>query len=201
MNNAINLERLIPGFMDQAFESQQVFRKLLNAMSYPGRIEKLSGALEPPDPLYMASGAVCLTLLDYETPLWADLNPDGDAMAWIRFHTGCPVVDEPSHASFALITNNGKMPSLNQFKSGTAESPESSTTLILQLNSFIPGRSIKLSGPGIKTSMDFYLNGISDKFFQERYTVNQLPLGVDIIFTCQNNLSAIPRSVRIENGC
>lgn len=200
MNNAINLERLTPGFMDQALESQQVFRKLLSAMSYPGRIEKLDGTITPPYPLYMASGAICLTLLDYETPLWSDLNPDGDAMTWIRFHTGCPLVEEPSKAGFALITKCDKLPPVSQFAAGSAESPELSTTLILQLNGFAAGHSLKLAGPGIKTATVINLKGPSDNFFQERSECNRFPSGVDIIFTYRNKLSAIPRSIQITNG-
>jgi alpha-D-ribose 1-methylphosphonate 5-triphosphate synthase subunit PhnH len=166
-------------------------------MSNPGRIEKLGGNLQAPYPLYVASGAICLTLLDYETPLWSDLNRDADAIAWIRFHTGCPIVAEPSKAGFALITNTNKMPSLNHFAIGTAESPELSTTLILQLKGFTSGKFIELIGPGIKTPRGINLSGFSDNSFQERFRFKQFPLGVDIIFTYQHKLSAIPRSIQI----
>jgi alpha-D-ribose 1-methylphosphonate 5-triphosphate synthase subunit PhnH len=91
------------------------------------------------------------------------------------------------------------MPSLNQFGLGTAESPELSTTLILQLNGFTCGKSLVLRGPGIKTPTGINLKGVADKFFQERCTINQFPLGVDIIFTYQYNLSAIPRSIQTAN--
>jgi len=77
---------LSPGFADPVTSAQACFRAVLDAMAHPGRI-KTAPEVTAPAPLCAALGAVLLTLVDPETPLW--LDPEAAAArAWIGFHTG-----------------------------------------------------------------------------------------------------------------
>src|SRR5262249_60143642 len=60
------------GFVEPVLESQRVFRRVLDAMAHPGRIVRIDSFIDAPVPLAPATAAVCLTLLDFETPLWLD---------------------------------------------------------------------------------------------------------------------------------
>ena len=103
-----------PGLADPVLDSQRIFRGVLDAMSHPGRIVALAVEDAAPGPLHPATEAVCLALVDFETPLW--LDPTGrtaDVTAHLRFHCGCPIVEEPGRARFAVITDPESMPPLD----------------------------------------------------------------------------------------
>jgi hypothetical protein len=79
------------GFASQTFDSQKVFRTLLDAMASPGEIMTLDVDIDFQEPAHYASGAILLTLMDFETPFWTDLESRNDAVHWLRFHTGAPL--------------------------------------------------------------------------------------------------------------
>ena len=80
-------------------DSQQVFRLVLAAMSEPGSVHDIEVDMTPPARLDPATAAVCLTLLDFETPVWLDAAADSDeTRAWLRFHCGCPLVADAGAA-------------------------------------------------------------------------------------------------------
>ena len=51
------------------------------------------------------TAAIALTLFDHDTPLWLDpiMSETSDVAKWLKFHTGAPVIADPSVCSFALI--------------------------------------------------------------------------------------------------
>ena len=93
------------GFADPAFESQAAFRSILKAIASPGAIEACGMSLAPPPPLAPAAAAAILTLADFETPLWIapSLAANGEAVAYLKFHTGVLNAASPDEAAFALI--------------------------------------------------------------------------------------------------
>jgi alpha-D-ribose 1-methylphosphonate 5-triphosphate synthase subunit PhnH len=91
---------LSPGFADAVGDAQSCFRLVLDAMAHPGRVHAVR-PMPAPAPLGDAAASVVLTLVDHETPVW--LDPDAAAArAWIAFHTGAPIVEEPAQAMFAV---------------------------------------------------------------------------------------------------
>ena len=150
-------------------------------------------------PLNLASAAVCLTLLDFETTLWTDLKSNAKGIGWLRFHCGCSIVTDPSKAVFALITRSDTMPTLNKFKTGNDESPESSTTLIIQTRGLSSSDGKRLTGPGIETFSTLKVEGLTKRFWQDRQSqCDMFPLAVDIVFTWENRLAALPRTTKKE---
>ena len=200
MVSPIDVNRLTPGFSDPVQDSRQTFRAILDAMSHPGRIVTIDNSLFPPAPLNLASAAVCLTLLDFETTLWTDLKSKSKGGDWLRFHCGCSVVPDPSEAVFALITRNDTMPPVNEFNTGNDESPESSATFIIQTRGLSSSDGKRLTGPGIETFSTLNVEGLTKRFWQDRQSqFAMFPLGVDIVFTWKNKLAALPRTVKVES--
>jgi len=188
----------LPGFSDPVLDSQFVFRAVLGAMSYPGRIFMLDVGLVAPEPLHPASAAVALALLDFETPLWTDLPFDSEGLEWLRFHCGCPLAEEPGECRFALITGDATRIPLGRFCQGTDESPGDSSTLIIQVGGLAFGKGRKLTGPGIEKEHFLEVEGMPDGFWAA-WKVNhaRYPLGVDLILSAGRELAALPRTTLV----
>lgn len=199
MSITFDLARVAAGFSDPTRESQQVFRKLLDAMARPGTIHDLSHAPDPPSGLHRAAGAVALTLFDFETPVWLDPVLHTEAVeGWLQFHCGAPRVAEPRQAAFALVADLNAAPLLADFNAGDAKYPDRSTTLVIQLPSLEGGPRVTLTGPGIKSEATLALDGLRPGFWgevQENHA--RFQFGVDLIFVAGDRLTALPRSTRI----
>lgn len=190
-----------PGFGDPVFDSQAVFRALLHAMSRPGMVNTLDIDLAPPAPLSPAAAAVCLTLADLDTPVWVTPGTPGNALSYLRFHCGCPMVENPAHAAFALITDGDHLPDLTRFSLGTQEYPDRSATLIIQVSGLEAVRTggVRLTGPGIESMNRLAVRGLSDDFWAA-FAANhqQYPLGWDVVFATEDRIASLPRSTRTE---
>ncbi len=187
---------LSAGFTDPVGDAQRCFRAVLDAMAHPGRVH----AVPPPDvppPLAPAAGAVLLTLVDHETPLWLEPTLDG-ARAWIGFHAGAPIVGDPGQAAFVLAA---ALPALEGLCPGTHETPETSATVILQVAALDRGRAWRLSGPGLRAPASLSVDGLPADF-AAMWRANRAlyPCGVDLILCCGDRVAALPRTVSIEEG-
>jgi alpha-D-ribose 1-methylphosphonate 5-triphosphate synthase subunit PhnH len=200
VNLAASTGPLASGFQRPAWDSQAVFRSVLEAMSYPGRIALLSVTLEVPAPLELATAAVCLALLDYETAIWVQPGPGAPAIhTYLRFHCGCPAVESPEKADFALALQPQEAPALETFAQGSAEQPHRSATVILQIANLEGGAPMTLRGPGIADTQVIRPAGLASHFWQQwRRNSAQYPLGVDVILTSGARLAALPRTVQVE---
>jgi alpha-D-ribose 1-methylphosphonate 5-triphosphate synthase subunit PhnH len=187
----MNLEA---GFADAVPDAQRCFRSVLDAMAHPGRIARAAG-VSAPAPLGTAAAAVVLTLVDHETPLWLDLNAAA-ARQWIEFHCGAPVVADPAACTFALALS---LPDLTRLAAGSHESPETSATLICQVSSFESGAAYRLSGPGLREPSMMTVKGLPPGFVSIwRRNHALFPRGIDLILCAGDRLTALPRTVSIE---
>lgn len=199
LNNVGDLSNLTPGFPDPVLDSQRTFRQVLDAMAHPGRVIPLDAKIQVPRPLQAATAAVCLTLLDYETSLWMDLDEKSDAAGWLRFYCGCPLVHSPSAARFGLISREYGNPPLGQFNSGQDEFPEQSATLIIQVSGFTSGSGRFLRSPGVERFERLEVQGLPDDFWVAWHLNQRLyPLGVDVLFTAISTLVALPRTTEVQ---
>lgn len=191
---------MLPGFADYVLDSQRAFRALLDAMDHPGRVVEVPGSETAPDPLHPATAAVCLTLADFETPLWLDARASTlETLAYLRFHCGCRLVDAPGQGRFALISEPGSMPPLTAFAAGSDEFPERSTTLIVQVEALVTGRGRRLTGPGIRVEARLEARGLPDTFWRDfRHNHALFPRGVDVLLTAGRELAALPRTTAVE---
>jgi alpha-D-ribose 1-methylphosphonate 5-triphosphate synthase subunit PhnH len=190
------------GFSDPVFQSQGAFRALLSALSEPGTRHEIARETPAPDGLDGAAATALLTLADYETPIWlaAGLR-DGSAGAWLRFHCGAALVDEPADASFAVISGEDAGPLLSDFNPGHDQFPDRSTTVIVSCAALDGGPEVTLSGPGIAGTRMIAPRGLRPGFWAEVDANAELyPLGVDLILSCGDTLIGLPRSTQILEG-
>jgi alpha-D-ribose 1-methylphosphonate 5-triphosphate synthase subunit PhnH len=189
-----------PGFAEPVFDSHRVFRGVLDAMSEPGRVLTVEAPPPAPAPLHPATVAIALALFDLETPLWLDgASRTPEAVAHLRFHCGCPIVDEPARARFAIIADPRLMPEIDAFDAGTDEYPDRSATVIVQAGTLGAGSGTRLSGPGIATEAWLEVTGLPARFWDGlRTNHGRFPRGVDVLLTAGASLAALPRTTRVE---
>ena len=188
-----------PGFADAVHDSQQVFRRLLDAFTHPGRVIPLPRRLAAPDALWPSSAALALCLLDHSTPVHLDPVLDTDAVRnFLRFHCGTPLVETSAEAGFALVGNAAAI-DLASLALGDAERPERSATVIIQVPGFLHGRPIRLAGPGIASTTSLIVDGLEPTFWRQwRENGALYPGGVDVVLAAPEAIAVLPRTVRAE---
>jgi alpha-D-ribose 1-methylphosphonate 5-triphosphate synthase subunit PhnH len=187
------------GFADPPIDAATCFRAILSALSLPGVPVPLAAGARPPAPLSAATATVLLTLTDNETPVYgaADLMT-GPVREWLRFHTGAPLTSDPEAASFAVATAASDLSFVAKLPVGTADYPDRSATLILQVLEFSPGHGLLLSGPGIPKPLPFGASSLP-KLVMDAISHNRVlyPLGLDVIIVTPSAVIGLPRSTRI----
>lgn len=187
------------GFADPVFQSQAAFRALLSALSEPGVVQDVARNFAPPEGLNAATAIALLTLANYETPIWLpEPLRNGSAGAWLRFHCGAALVDDPTAASFAVIDGATEAVTLSAFNPGTDQFPDRSTTVIVQCAGLDGGAAVTLEGPGIPGSRTVAPIGLPKDFWaQVSANAEIYPLGVDLILSHGGAVLGLPRSTQI----
>jgi alpha-D-ribose 1-methylphosphonate 5-triphosphate synthase subunit PhnH len=189
------------GFACPVHDANLVFRRVLQAMSRPGRVLDC-GAVSalPPPPLGSAATAVLLALTDLDTPVWLDgAARIPEVETFIRFHTGAPLVRDPNAAAFIVATAARRVPSLDDLPQGSDLAPELGCTLIVEAEDLSNDEGHLLHGPGIRQNARFTARGLSEKFWIERWQMQaRFPRGIDIVFTAGRMLAALPRTTKVE---
>ncbi|MGJ7505231.1 phosphonate C-P lyase system protein PhnH [Variovorax sp. ZT5P49] len=204
--NAHDLSKLGAGFSDPALGSQSVFRAALQALSHPGRVIALPHDAQTPSRGHAASAALLLALLDPDCTLWLSPSLAGsDAAAWLRFHTGCVLVDAPDNAQFAWVAQGDECPPLERFAKGSDAYPDQSATCVLDVAALTEGGKAgwTLRGPGIQHSTRVEVGGLprpgaSD--FTAQWAANHagFPRGIDLFLAAPQQIVGLPRTTRIE---
>lgn len=198
--NTAALADLAPGLANPVHDAQQVFRRLLDAMSRPGRLQTLGASIDPPRGLGVAAASVLLTVADPDLRVWFAPGDPAPAQAdWLRFHTGARIVATAGEADWLVLSTKDALASLwSEAASGTDEAPHTSATLLLEVTSLAAGPGLRLTGPGIEHQHSLDVGGVAPAFWQERRArEHHFPRGADLVLTCGPRLAALPRSTRI----
>ena len=192
---SVDLATLTPGFAQPVRDAQSVFRGVLDAMSRPGTLITLHGSSLPDK--FGAAGAIALTLLDFETPVWLGCQDDSAFANWLRFHCGCPLAADAQAASFAFLPAT-QLPDLGTFNAGSEKYPDTAATLVITVPALTGGAVVSLEGPGIKGQATIAPQGLAPDFW-EKAAANRarFQLGVDILFAAGDAIIGLPRSTRI----
>lgn len=205
--NTHDLSALGAGFSETAIGSQSVFRAALQALSHPGRVTALPHDAQTPSRGHSASAALLLALLDPDCTLWLSPTLAGsDAAAWLRFHTGCVLVDAPANAQFAWVAQGDACPPLECFAKGSDTYPDQSATCVIDVEAFEPGpaRGWSLRGPGIASLTSLAVHGLPGNdpaAFAAQWSANNaaFPRGVDLFLAAPTQIVGLPRTTRIDN--
>ncbi|KAB0499694.1 phosphonate C-P lyase system protein PhnH [Pseudomonas vancouverensis] len=191
----MSAQLLQPAFADPVLDAQRGFRAALKALAGPGLIQSLHD-VPSLEGLAPATYALCLALLDVDTPLW--LAPSFDTpliRANLAFHCGCPLTSVRSEAQFALLAADDLL-DLSGFDTGNDRYPDQSCTLLVQLPSLNGGQVLTWHGPGIERQHSISLP-LAEGFWAERERRNEFPRGLDLFFSAGHELIGLPRSTRI----
>ncbi|NMM11369.1 MAG: phosphonate C-P lyase system protein PhnH [Polaromonas sp.] len=188
---------LSAGFADPVHDAQNAFRRVLDALSRPGRPVVLGKPLRGLA-LGPAMAHLLLALTDGDTAVWWQQN-NRAAAEWLRFHTGAPLAATPREAAFAVLGDAATLPPLDTFAAGSADSPEGSATLLVEVPSLEAGPAVEWGGPGIREMQTVRIAGLADNFWAQ-WQVNHaaFPQGVDIVFTCADAALGLPRTTRVR---
>lgn len=183
---------------DEVFDSQKVFRRLLEAMANPGRRcsirhqrEKLFG--DAPDML-----AIAMTLLDAGVCFCAPENPALTEQIILLTHAK-PVSSE--QADYLFVSSADQLSAIvKSAKSGTLENPHNSATIVVQIPDGQMEQEILLSGPGVNGQMAVTAPAVIAQAVRLRNTQEyEYPEGIDYIFLLpESEILCIPRLVRME---
>ena len=203
MSASSSTNTLAAGLQDSVHDSQFAFRQVLDALARPGQIRHIGAAL-PGVALGGAMARLLLSLTDDETTVhWHSSSPDDadniSLQTWLRFHTGAPVALQPASASFVVVTQPLEAPALDCCAQGSPESPEFSSTVLMELPSLCDGPALEWRGPGIQDMQRVALSGLP-KTFWAQWQANHaaFPQGVDLIFTCAEHALGLPRTTRVR---
>lgn len=187
------------GFSNPPIDNQRTFRAILMTMSRPGSVTVLGNWTQPPKKLHPATAAVCMTLVDMDTPLWLGKGTPRDVQTYLRFHCGCPVVRKQENGAFGLILDGTALPDMKGFNAGDLEYPDRSATVIIQVSAINVGTGVRLTGPGIKEETRLHVEGVDSEFWTLLKENNsRFPLGYDVILATPNEIVSLPRSVQVE---
>jgi alpha-D-ribose 1-methylphosphonate 5-triphosphate synthase subunit PhnH len=200
---AHNLSALGAGFSNESLGSQEVFRSVLNALSHPGAPQTVTHDAQVPATGHGAAAAALLALLDSECTLW--LSPRLAASAagtWLRFHTGCQLVDAPEQARFLWVAAGDALPALASLPLGSDEYPDQSATCVVdvELPDGATHAAWQLTGPGIRDTQALCVHGLPDDFGRQ-WADNHaaFPRGVDLLLAGATQLVGLPRTTRIAS--
>lgn len=185
------------GFADPVHDAHAAFRAVMIALSEPGRLRVTPRPVDVPAGMSPAMAAIALSLADFETPVWTDAG--AEAEAYIRFHTGAPIVQPPEAAAFAFVRYAEGCVDPSVFSCGTLEYPDRSTTFIIEVQELSTDRGWKLEGPGIPGVRHLSVAPLGAELSRAIAVNNDaFPYGNDFIFCCDVTIAALPRSTRID---
>lgn len=188
------------GFAEPVLAAQTAFRAVMDALANPGTIRTLGVAPGSPDGLPVGLAAVALTLCDHDSPLWLDpgLAERDGIDAWLRFHTGAPLVTDPVAADFALVADAAALPPLDRFALGSDQYPDRSTTIVLAVSALSGGDALTFKGPGIRDAVTLAPQGLPSGFARQwRDNRALFPRGVDLLLVCGSDIIGLPRTSRL----
>jgi alpha-D-ribose 1-methylphosphonate 5-triphosphate synthase subunit PhnH len=193
------MKLITSGFTHPIHEAQTIFRQVLDAISSPGSLHTF-GADFTFGLANSATTQLLLALTDNSTPVWLSpaLRHDEILTQNVKFHTNAPLAESTDTACFAVMAENETV-DLTAFSWGSAEYPETNTTLAIQINGFDRGETLSLSGPGIDGQRTVFVDGIDNELLKQITQIQRSqPLGIDVLLTSGNQLMALPRTTHIE---
>ena len=178
---------------DSVFDSQRVFRLVLEAMSNPARIVHIKEHADKLRGDYPALLAVAVTLMDNEVSFNACENhPLSEEIASLTLARE----EQAELADFIFVSDTNDINAIENAKCGTLSDPHKSATVIIR-NDDGPSCRMTLYGPGIDGQKEIHATQTVKDALALRDAQNyEYPQGIDLLFISgEGELFAIPRLV------
>jgi alpha-D-ribose 1-methylphosphonate 5-triphosphate synthase subunit PhnH len=197
------MQACIESKINQTFIVQDTFRKMLDSLARPGKVNQLPNpGFTPPTGLNTYLALILITLLDGETTF--SVCPEHVSwIDYIQINTGANLTDISS-AEYVVADGMSELPELAFISQGDLVSPERGATLLFQVGEIKTigrGGDIKiiLQGPGIETIREFYVSGMSAAHWSLVQQLNgEFPLGTDLFLVSEDGkIAGIPRSSKL----
>lgn len=179
MNNQNDIERI----------NRVNFRSSLEALARPGQVQEVQ-------PLFDSTLQAMASVLLYSEVSYCYQGQEDFQMIQAICGAGSVGAAEADY----LFFDQPDVDFLYHAKTGTAEKPEHSATLIFKCATLEgKGIQVNLSGPGIETICSTTLP-VDGQFLQQLKIKNEtFPMGVDVFFISeQGQLLGLPRTTQIE---
>ncbi|MCS7002339.1 MAG: phosphonate C-P lyase system protein PhnH [Dehalococcoidia bacterium] len=188
--------------LDPVFDTQRVFRVMLDALARPGDLKRVPvAAAGCPGNGYAA--ALLLTALDHETTFASAPFAGADAFTeFVRLRTDARLA-APSNADW-VIADGASCPGdhVRALATGTLEFPHDSATLVVMARSLTAddGLVLTLRGPGVPGHRIVRVSGVNrDVIAARNDVVRAYPCGIDVLVIDEDGVvCGLPRSTRVE---
>jgi len=181
------------------YDSQKVYRLILEAMSNPGHIVNIQEYADKLYGGYPAFLAVAMTLLDNEVSFHVCGNrPLADEIESLTLASNVNIEE----ADYIFAGNSSVIEcAIENAKCGALADPHKSATVIIQ-NNGISALCLTLSGPGIDGQAEVMVTQTVKDAIAMRDAQNyEYPQGIDLLFISgAGELFAIPRLVAEREG-
>jgi|LGVE01.1.fsa_nt_gb alpha-D-ribose 1-methylphosphonate 5-triphosphate synthase subunit PhnH len=185
-----------PAF-DVIFDSQRIFRSLLDAMANPGRIITLPEIDIKPPAANRYPLLLFMTLLDHEVSFCVMGGAQTQITGYLKTNTGSKE-SRLENSDFILVCGGSSHGLIRGARVGTLEYPDESATVIYDAGSIgYDGGDVlfELSGPGIADKRMIGTSGIEQNEIEDVLAMRDYPLGLDLIFSDKaGRIVCIPRS-------
>lgn len=161
------------------------FEALMWALSRPGIVQQLPS----PD-----MAGIAEALVDRECRVFCDDAVLADRVA--SFGAAAVPVALADHA-FLLLAEPSGLERLRQVPVGSDLYPDSGATVVASAQ-FGAGQVLRLTGPGIETSIEIALGGLAEGIWRLRAERCRYPAGFDLFLICDCSVIGLPRSTQIE---
>ena len=189
-----------PAF-DVIFESQRIFRALLDAMANPGRIITLPEISIKPPAANRYPLLLLMTLLDHEVSFCVMGGAQTQVTEYLKTNTGSKE-SRLENSDFILVYGGSSHGLIQGARVGTLKYPDESATVIYDIDSIgDDGEDIllELSGPGIADKRKVGASGIEKNEIGDVLAMQDYPLGLDLIFSDKaGRIVCIPRSTTVK---
>ena len=184
---------------DKVFDSQKVFRLILEAMSNPGRVVNIKEYADKMFGDYNAFLTVAMTLLDNEVSFYACGNqPLSEEIMLLTLAKA----EKIESADFVFVCDPYDIKNvIENVKCGTLADPHRSVAVIIR-NDGEPAYRLTLSGPGINGYKIVSVpQVVIDAICMRNAQYFEYPQGIDLLFiSSEGELLAIPRLTHAD-GC
>jgi alpha-D-ribose 1-methylphosphonate 5-triphosphate synthase subunit PhnH len=192
---------------DEVFDSQATFRVLLDSMSRPGSLGSLPARHYPSAPQGFCSPALSILKTMCDHRVCFSVGSSADRREWVDYlalnlSTPFRPVEE---ADYVLFVGESFEKDFTRLKRGTLEYPERSSTALVCVQRLSDtgaagGRTLRVSGPGVKGAIMLTVGGLDARYLEERSAANRFyPLGIDLLFVDPDGrVAGLPRTSVVE---